>query len=197
MEEITIRNNHVTLKLLDEKYFDEIIEAAQDERIWEFYIFNGADKERYLQILNAFITQMKENKRFPFIIFENSTNKILGITTVSDIEWQFRKAEIGSTWLIPETWGSVINLECKQSLLKFCFEDKNFSRIQLRTDVLNKRSQKAIEKIGAKREGILRNDLIRDNQTKRDSVYYSIIEEEWAETSKNIENLILEKLKNR
>jgi RimJ/RimL family protein N-acetyltransferase len=96
-----------------------------------------------------------------------------------DIQQQHKKLEIGSTWLHPTYWATVVNLECKLLLLTHCFEVLEASRVQLKTDENNIRSRKAIEKIGGQFEGILRSDMLRDNNTKRNSAYYSIIAEEW------------------
>ena len=96
-----------------------------------------------------------------------------------NIEPVHKKLEIGWTWLHPEYWASEINLECKLLLMTFCFEEWNAVRVQLKTDENNIRSRKAIEKIGGQFEGVLRNDMIRDNGTNRNSVYFSILDTEW------------------
>ena len=92
-----------------------------------------------------------------------------------------KKLEIGSTWLHPDYWATAINPECKLLLLTYCFEVLQAVRVQLKTDEKNMRSRKAIEKIGGQFEGILRNDMIRDNYTKRNSAYFSIIDDEWKD----------------
>ncbi len=101
-----------------------------------------------------------------------------------DIQPNHKKLEIGWTWLHPDYWGTEVNLECKLLLLTYCFEELKTYRVQFKTDENNIRSRKAIEKIGGKFEGILRHDMIRDNGTKRNSAYFSIIDSEWGDVKR-------------
>ena len=110
-----------------------------------------------------------------------------------DIQFKHRKLEIGTTWVQPEYWGTEVNLECKLLLLTFCFETMQTIRVQLKTDENNARSRKAIEKIGGQFEGILRNDMLRDNNTRRNSACYSIIEQEWGEKKITLTSLLQNK----
>ncbi|MDJ1499626.1 GNAT family protein [Xanthocytophaga agilis] len=96
-----------------------------------------------------------------------------------DIQPKHKKLEIGFTWMHPDYWGSSINTECKFLLLHYCFEHLDIQRVHIKTDETNTRSRKAIEKIGGQFEGIIRNDMVRDNGTKRNSASYSIIDQDW------------------
>ena len=102
-----------------------------------------------------------------------------GSTRLLYLQPRHRKLEIGWTWLHPAYWAGPVNPECKLLLLTFCFETLGTSRVQLKTDANNIRSRKAIEKIGGAFEGILRNDMLRADGSKRHSAYYGLIEEEW------------------
>jgi RimJ/RimL family protein N-acetyltransferase len=132
--------------------------------------------------------------QFPFVIYHKAHNKLIGSTRFIDIQPLHNKLEIGWTWLHPDYWASAVNFECKLLLLTFAFESLGVYRVQFKVDVLNMRSRKAVEKIGGIAEGILRNDMVRENGTKRNSVYFSIIESEWPETKKRITALIQTKL---
>ena len=124
------------------------------------------------------MNEKEKETQFPFVIYHKVHKKIIGATRFLDIQAQHKKLEIGWTWLHPNYWGTTVNLECKLLLLTYCFEKLNAIRVQFKTDENNIRSRKAIEKIGGKFEGILRNDMLRDNGTKRNSAYYSIIDSE-------------------
>ena len=100
-----------------------------------------------------------------------------------------RSLEIGRTWLAKELHDTGFNAECKFLLLRYCFEELKLIRVFFKTDSNNLRSQKAMEKIGAKFEGILRNHMIREDGTFRHSAYYSIIEGEWEEIKQILNNL--------
>jgi RimJ/RimL family protein N-acetyltransferase len=123
------------------------------------------------------------------------TGKIIGSTRFMDIQSRHKKLEIGWTWLHPDYWATAVNPECKLLLLDYCFETLRTSRVQLKTDENNLRSRKAIEKIGGHFEGILRNDMIKENGIKRNSASFSIIEEEWPVTRVRLIRL-LEKKRN-
>ena len=114
-----------------------------------------------------------------------------------DIFPKHKKLEIGSTWLHPGYWATEINLECKLLLLTYCFEELKAVRVQLKTDENNIRSRKAIEKIGGQFEGVLRNEIIRDNGTKRNSAIYSIIDEEWTAKKERLIELFTKKMAQR
>lgn len=105
--------------------------------------------------------------------------KYVGCTSFLDISPMHKRLEIGATWLNPALWRSPINTNCKFLLLTHCFEQLKLNRVQLKTGHENKRSQKVIERIGAVKEGILRNHMIRKEGIIRHAVMYSIIKEEW------------------
>lgn len=176
---LTIEGRSIRIISLEKLHLNELVLLAKDKRIWEFFPFDGANEMRFLTIYNSFISEREKGNQYPFIIVDKNNHKIIGSTSFLDIQKQHKKMEIGATWLHPDYWGSSINTECKLLLLSYCFEELCTTRIQLKTDEKNMRSRKAIEKIGAEFEGILRNEMIRDNDTKRNSAFYSIIDGEW------------------
>lgn len=176
---LNIESDNIRLITLEKNHLEELILLAKDKRIWEFYPFDGSNENRFLTIYNHFISERKKGNQYPFIIIDKRCQKIIGSTCFLDIQMQHKKLEIGATWLQPDYWGSSINVECKLLLLNYCFDELGATRVQLKTDEKNIRSRKAIEKIGAEFEGILRNEMIRDNNTKRNSAFYSIIDSEW------------------
>ena len=184
----------VDLIPLDEKHISVLNLLAKDKRIWEHYTFDGTNSNTFLNILNSAFTERDNGTRFPFTVFHKPENKIIGSTSFLDIQPTHKKLEIGSTWLHPDYWATAVNLECKLLLLTHCFEKLGTLRVQLKTDENNVRSRKAIEKIGGQFEGILRNDMLRDNNSRRNSAYYSIIEEEWNDKKIKLTELYKRKL---
>ncbi|WP_152392845.1 GNAT family N-acetyltransferase [Paenibacillus guangzhouensis] len=126
----------------------------------------------------------------PFVIIERASGQIVGSTRFYDISLTNRSLEIGSTWLTPTMWRTPINTECKYLLLKHAFETLGTIRVQLKTDSRNVRSQRAIERLGAIREGILRNHMILPDGYIRDSVYYSILDKEWPAVKLRLEGYL-------
>jgi RimJ/RimL family protein N-acetyltransferase len=189
----TLFGETVDLISLEKSHFTELESVAKEKRIWEFYAFDGSDNSRLLSIYTSALLEREKGKQFPFVIFHKVDKKIIGSTRFLDIDQQHRKLEIGTTWLYPDYWATEVNLECKLLLLTHCFENLSAVRVQLKTDENNLRSRKAIEKIGGHFEGILRNEMIRDNNTNRNSAFYSIIDSEWSEKKNGLMKLYLKK----
>ncbi|MES2780788.1 MAG: GNAT family protein [Bacteroidota bacterium] len=189
----TLEGETVILLPLTETYFAALDKLGEEKKIWEFIPSDMSSSEKRLAVFLKALQMREEQTHYPFVIMHKQKNEIIGSTRLLDIFPQHRKLEIGWTWLHPDYWATSINFECKLLLLTFCFEELKACRVQLRTDENNIRSRKAIEKIGAQYEGILRHDLIRENGTHRNSAYFSIIDSEWIEKKQRLE----EKLKRK
>ena len=123
----------------------------------------------------------------PFTILSQETGRAVGMTCYLDIRPKDRGLEIGFTWLTKSLHGSPVNPECKYLLLRHAFEQQNAWRVQLKTDGRNKQSQRAIEKLGAVREGVLRKHMIMPDGYVRDTVMYSITSDEWPSVKSRLE----------
>ena len=121
---------------------------------------------------------------YPFLIIDKKSGRIAGSTRFGYLNIASQKCEIGWTWYGIEFQGTGLNKACKYELLKFGFDKIGFRRIQFSADLENARSQKAIEKLGAKKEGIFRNNYVDSNGQSKNDVYFSIIKEEWEELKK-------------
>lgn len=179
---VSLTGRLIELDPLESSHFDELIQLSKVPEIWKHYAVDGGDTRKLTTSLEAALSAREQGTQYPFVIKLINDRKIIGSTRFLDIQQEHRKLEIGWTWLHPNYWGSKINMECKLMLLTFCFEILNAKRVQLKTDENNVRSRKAIEKIGGQFEGIMRNDMIRDNGTIRNSAYYSILDYEWEST---------------
>lgn len=187
----------VEVRPLEKAHFAELDALAKEPRIWEFYTVNGGNTESLTKSLQGGLDDRDKGTQYPFVIYHKAHNKLIGSTRFIDIQPLHNKLEIGWTWLHPDYWASAVNFECKLLLLTFAFESLGVYRVQFKVDVLNMRSRKAVEKIGGIAEGILRNDMVRENGTKRNSVYFSIIESEWPETKGRLQALLQSKLSNK
>jgi len=126
----------------------------------------------------------------PFTVVLRATGKAIGCTRYMYINIPDRGVEIGGTWYGPEHQRTGVNTECKYLLLRHAFERWGCIRVQLKTDLNNVRSQHAIERLGAVKEGVLRNHMIRPDGTPRDTVMYSIIDREWPLVKARLEGLM-------
>jgi len=192
---ITLDGQLVQLFTLNKDHFSELESLAKDKRIWQHYVYDGSDSNTLRAVLKTALIDMLNGTQLPFVIYLRREKRLIGSTRFMDIQPLNRKLEIGSTWLHPDYWGSEVNLECKLLMLTYCFEKVGALRVQFKTDEDNKRSRKAIEKIGGKFEGIFRHDMLRDNGTNRNSAYYSIINLEWSDVKTNLTNLLQQKMK--
>lgn len=192
---VRLEGSLVELLPLDKSHFTPLEQLAKDARIWEYYSVDPSKSCTFLEVFDGAFKERDKKTQYPFVIRHKDSGRIIGSTRFTEIQAQHRRLEIGWTWLSPECWATGINLECKLLLLTYCFEELGTYRVQLRTDVLNLRSRKAIEKIGAQYEGVFRNDMVRENGTKRDSVYYSIIDAEWEQVKAQLTRLCQEKIR--
>jgi RimJ/RimL family protein N-acetyltransferase len=128
-----------------------------------------------------------------FAVIAQSSNEPVGCSCFLNVDPANRKLEIGGSWLGPEFQGSSTNAETKLLLLTYAFETLGCLRVELKTDLLNTRSQAAMEKLGLTKEGILRNHLLMPDGRRRHSVYYSVIAEEWPQVKKQIEARVANK----
>ncbi|MGE7600454.1 GNAT family protein [Lysinibacillus fusiformis] len=194
MEFIALENEIVKLKPLELNDLSGILEAASYPEIWSHMsttIEKMVDVNNFVE--NALL--MRRNKtEFPFVIVDKKTGEIIGSTRFMDIDDTHQRVEIGTTWLTPAYWRTAINTNCKYLLLQYCFETLHLQRVQIKTDHENSQSQKAIERIGATKEGILRNHMIRKDGTTRHTVMYSITLEEWPQVKIHLNQLLGESI---
>jgi len=186
----SLSGSTVNLLPLEEQHLEELEAIAQDPRIWEHYPFDLSRSARFREVFRSAIPEREQGRQFPLVIANRQTGKLMGSTRFLDIQPQHKKLEIGFTWLHPNYWGTGVNLECKLLLLTYCFEKLGAARVQLKTDEQNLRSRKAIKKIGGKFEGILRQDILRDDGTYRSSAYFSILNYEWPQCKIRLSELL-------
>lgn len=153
-----------------------------EPEIFEFMLNRIESKEQLEQWLAAGIHQMNvTGTALTFVVENTNTKEIMGTTRVYGIDHTNYSCEIGSTFYGKQYRRTHVNTICKYLLLKYCFGQMGMIRVQFKTDELNLSSQRAIERIGGVKEGIMRNERIRSNGSVRNAVVYSIIESEWLE----------------
>ena len=182
----TLTGHHVTLEPLTQAHLEEIRSAAADGELWKLFFTSVPEPEQTQQWLDTALSMQQESKAVPFAIRHNASGKIIGSTRFCNIELKHRRVEIGYTWYARSMQRSPVNTECKYLLLTHAFEQWQCIAVEFRTDWFNKRSQAAIERLGAKRDGILRNHMILPNGRVRDTVVYSVLQNEWAGVKQNL-----------
>lgn len=178
-EEFNLENDRARLEPLSEKHFNELLPIAMEREIWEFTsadIKNETDFHRYF---DTALKERKEGRSYPFAIYDKLSGCYAGCTRYANISMPDKRLEIGWTWYKPSLQRTGINKACKFLLLSFGFEKLDLNRIELKTSHLNVKSQGAMLKIGAVKEGVLRKHSISERGVVRDTVYFSFIKEEW------------------
>lgn len=183
-----IEGRNVILEPMENSHSSELWEAAQPAEIWRFMATKVFTMEEMEQTVKEAMEEKKKGVQFPFIIRRKTDGKVIGSTRYLDISPQNRSLEIGWTWLNPSAWKTAVNTECKFLLLKTAFEEFGFNRVQLKTDGRNLVSQKAIERIGAVKEGVLRQERKLQDGYMRDTVVYSILASEWPTVKAGLMN---------
>lgn len=175
---IPLIGNQVQLEPLEESHREALRLQAEDPRIWEFTLNcpMGAEFDPWFEEM---LRELSRGSRAIFTVRFRPTGQIVGSTSFFDYSERSRSVEIGSTWYHPDYWRTSVNPECKLLLLGQAFEEMGMNRVQLVTDLLNTRSQAAIAKLGAQREGVLRSHKITHTGRVRDTVVFSIIAREW------------------
>jgi RimJ/RimL family protein N-acetyltransferase len=185
-QEIILENERARLEPLTEKHFELLLPIAMHKELWEFTgakVRAEADFRRYF---DAALAEKKAGSSYPFAIFDNQNNQWAGSTRYGNISLPHKRVEIGWTWYHPALQHSGINKACKFLLLSFGFETLGLNRIELKTSILNLKSQGAMFKIGAVKEGVLRNHMINEDGMVRDTVYFSFIAAEWPQIKHSI-----------
>lgn len=178
---ITLEGKYVRLDPLTQAHATALVAAASDGELWQTTVTIIPDHTGIDAYIAAALQGQAQGKELPFVIIHKSSNEIVGTTRFYDISAPDRKAAIGYTWLSRNAQRTPINTECKLLLLTHAFEAWRCVRVELITDILNEQSRNAILRLGAKEEGILRKHLILPNGRVRDSVVFSIIDDEWPD----------------
>lgn len=181
----------VRLVPLSETHATELSQVGLRREIWQHMLYGDIDsEEKMLGFIRDLLQRQAGGTDLPFTVILRATGKAIGCTRYMDINVPARGVEIGGTWYSPEHQRTSVNTECKYLLLRHAFEHWGCIRVQLKTDLNNVRSQRAIERLGALKEGVLRNHMIRPDGTPRDTVMYSIIDREWPLVKARLEGLL-------
>jgi N-acetyltransferase len=153
--------------------------TAADEDVWRWLPAFPRDELGMSAVVSQALADRDAGLRFPFAVLDARTDCAIGSSSYLDIDRANRRIEIGWTWLARSAWRSPVNTEAKLLLLGHAFDDLGYERVALKTHHLNQRSQDAIARLGAVREGTLRHHMLHRDGTWRDSVYYSVLSGEW------------------
>jgi N-acetyltransferase len=178
-EPVTLSGSYVTLEPLTHARHDELVEAVSDGELWKLWYTFIPPAEQMSQEIHRRLEQQRKGTMLPFAVIEAASGQAVGMTTYMNIDAEARHVEIGSTWYRKRVQRTALNTECKLLLLTHAFEKLDCIAVEFRTHFLNQQSRRAIERLGAKLDGILRNHRRASDGTLRDTCVYSIIANEW------------------
>jgi N-acetyltransferase len=185
----TLAGRVVRLEPLREAHREALRPVAQDERIWTTSLTHALGPA-FDTWFDEALRERDAGRRRPFAV-RLTDGTLVGSSSYLDVTPEHRRVEIGATWHHPEVWGTAVNPECKLLLLGHAFDAMRVNRVALVTDALNLRSQAAIAKLGAVREGVLRSDRITQGGRVRDSVIFSILAAEWPAVRTRLEQRLI------
>ena len=176
---LTLRGTYATLEPLSHARHDELVEAVRDGELWKLWYTFIPPPEKMLGDIDQRLAQQERGTMLPFVVVDATSGRAAGMTTYLNVDAANKRVEIGSTWYRKSVQRTALNTECKLMLLRHAFESLGCIAVEFRTHFFNTPSRRAIERVGAKLDGILRNHRLSSDGTLRDTCVYSIIATEW------------------
>ncbi len=188
---VTLTGRYARLEPLAEEHVPGLASIGMEDSIWQYMPYGFMKSEDDIRgWVREMLERASEGADVPFVAIDLASGSIAGATRYMEIRPAHRGLEIGGTWYGAAFRRTRINTECKYLLLEHAFEKLGCIRVQLKTDSRNERSQRAIERLGAAREGMLRNHMILPDGHVRHSVYYSILDSEWPAIKLRLQDLL-------
>lgn len=187
-KEILLEGQVVRLEPLSLSHVGGLARAGSDTSIWRYMLYGAVTSQDGMRLwVEDLLQRKKAGADYPFAVIHKPSGQVAGATRFLDIRPEHRGLEIGGTWYGVDFQRTAVNTETKYLLLTFAFETLGCVRVQFKADSRNERSLAAIERIGAKREGVLRNHMVLEDGTLRHSVYFSILDTEWPEVKRRLQ----------
>ncbi|MEX6209029.1 GNAT family N-acetyltransferase [Providencia huaxiensis] len=184
---ITLEGSHVRLEFLSHQYDQALSAMIQKDGLHKLWYTSVPEPENVAKDVDNRLKRFQQKEMLPFVVIDKKTGNAVGMTSYLRIDSVVRRVEIGATWYGKEVQRTAINTEAKYLLLQYAFEQLNCVAVELRTHFLNQQSRRAIERLGAKLDGVLRNHMLTRTGELRDSCIYSIIESEWLAIKRHLE----------
>ena len=185
LEPLTLSGAYARLEPLSRAHCDALAEAVEDGQLWRLWYTSVPSPERMAAEIERRLALQAQGVMLPFVV-RDASDTVCGMTTYMNVEAAHRRLEIGSTWLRRSAQRGPVNTQCKLLLLTHAFETLDCIAVELRTHFFNQQSRQAIERLGAKLDGVLRSHQIMANGTLRDTCVYSIIAAEWPAVKANL-----------
>jgi N-acetyltransferase len=191
IEPVALEGAHVRLEPLSpERHGAGLLEIGLDPDLWRWTVTKIESPEELRRYVERALQDQAEGRALPFATVERAGGRIVGSTRFMAIAAAHRRVEIGSTWITRPWQRTAVNTEAKYLMLRHAFETWGCLRVEFKTDVRNERSRRALLRLGCVEEGTYRKHLITERGTVRDSVYYSVVDDEWPGVKARLEGLL-------
>jgi RimJ/RimL family protein N-acetyltransferase len=190
LEPVTLEGRHARLVPMTPEHVPALWEAGRDPELWRLTMSQVHSEDDMRRYVAAALHAQTAGTTLPFVTTEAATGRVIGSTRFGNVEPAHRRVEIGWTWISPAWQRTAINTEAKYLMLRHAFETLGCVRVELKTDVLNERSRRAILRIGAREEGILRKHQVTEHGRIRDTVFFSVIDDEWPDVRSRLEGML-------
>ena len=181
MTNLTLQSTDILLRQMTTEDLDPFEKLTKDGSMWIYFTSDLSDKNELWTWVETAVKDTKKQIRHVFTVIDKRTNQPIGSTSFLNISYHDKRIEIGSTWISKQYQGKGINDQMKFLMLQYCFKTLDFERVEFKTDVLNIPARKALLRMGAKEEGILRSHTLMTHNRRRDTIYYSILSTEWKD----------------
>lgn len=185
-----LEGTHVRLEPLDRVHIPALTDIGLDPDLWRWTVSHVGTPQEMADYVESALADRAIGRAVPFATLDRATGHVVGCTRFGSIDRHHRRVEIGWTWVAAPWQRTPINTEAKFLMLRHAFEVLDCIRVELKTDALNERSRNAIRRLGATEEGTLRRHMVTDSGRVRDTVYYSILADEWPEVRRRLEGMI-------
>ncbi|MDP9236638.1 MAG: GNAT family N-acetyltransferase [Chloroflexota bacterium] len=187
---VVLEGKYVRLEPLSLGHIDALYAAGNDESIWKWVSVGPRTREDFARWVEVALTGRDAGTELPFTTIDLASGDVVGSTRYLEISPRDRRLEIGWTWLTPSAQRTRINTEAKYLQLRHCFEELGCLRVEWKTDARNEKSRAAIARLGAKEEGTFRKHMLSQHGFQRDSVFFSMIDDEWPEAKARLEAML-------
>ena len=184
---LSLSSERLILRVIKGSDFEKFLDLTDDKSMWIYFTSDLSNKNELRTWVSKALLQHEKKTRLPFTIIEKNSNEVIGSTSFLNFSERDKRIEIGATWIGKKFQGTRMNDEAKYLMLKYCFESLELERVEFKTDVLNSPARKALLRIGAVEEGILRSHTLMTYNRRRDTIYYSVLKNEWEKLkAKNV-----------
>lgn len=190
LDPVILEGRHARLVPMTPEHLPALWRAGGDPELWRWTVSQVHGEDDMRRYVEEALAARAQGTALPFVTTDAASGEVVGSTRFGNADAHHRRVEIGWTWIARPFQRTAVNTEAKYLMLRHAFEALGCIRVELKTDALNERSRRAIQRIGGREEGILRKHMLTDHGRVRDTVYFSIVDDEWPQAKARLEEML-------